>query len=60
MRVAVMGAGGVGGSLGALLTRAGNDVSLLARGPHLDAIKAQGLRLRRERHEFVVRATVSD
>lgn len=43
MRVAVMGAGSLGGFYGALLARAGDDVTLIARGQHLDAIRAGGL-----------------
>ena len=35
MRIAVMGAGGIGGNLGGLLARGGNDVSLIVRGAHL-------------------------
>ena len=54
MRVAVMGAGGVGGCLGALLARAGNDVTLIARGAHLDAICASGLRLVRANGDFTL------
>ena len=54
MRIAVMGAGGVGGCLGALLSRAGNDVFLIARGAHLDAIQANGLCLKQGHDEFVV------
>ena len=54
MRIAVMGAGGVGGCLGALLARDGNDVSLIARGAHLEAIRANGLRLKQDHEEFVV------
>ena len=54
MRIAVMGAGGVGGCLGALLSRAGNDVSLIARGAHFDAIQANGLCLKQGHDEFVV------
>ena len=54
MRIAVMGAGGVGGCLGALLAHAGNDVSLIARGEHLRAIQANGLRLRQDDAEFTV------
>ncbi|HEX6512407.1 MAG TPA: 2-dehydropantoate 2-reductase [Chloroflexota bacterium] len=46
MRVAVIGAGGVGGFLGSLLARAGHDVACLARGAHLEAIQAHGLSLR--------------
>jgi 2-dehydropantoate 2-reductase len=45
MRVAILGAGGVGGYDGAVLSRAGNSVQLLARGKHLDAIRAGGLRV---------------
>ncbi len=40
-----MGAGGVGGCLGALLTNAGSDVTLVARGEHLQAMRKNGLRL---------------
>ena len=54
MRIAVMGAGGVGGCLGALLARGGNDVTLIARGDHLAAIQANGIRLLREDDEFIV------
>ncbi|WP_395640238.1 ketopantoate reductase family protein [Pseudolysinimonas sp.] len=45
MRVAVIGAGAVGGLLAALLDRAGHDVSVTARGEHLAAIRADGLAL---------------
>jgi 2-dehydropantoate 2-reductase len=45
MRVAVIGAGGIGGLYGGLLARAGHDVSLLARGEHLRAIQQRGLRI---------------
>lgn len=54
MRIAVMGAGGVGGCLGALLSRAGNDVSVIARGEHLRAIQVSGLRLKQDDAEFTV------
>ena len=43
MRIAVFGAGGIGGYLGARLAQAGDDVALIARGPHLTAIQAHGL-----------------
>jgi 2-dehydropantoate 2-reductase len=43
MRVAVVGAGGIGGLYGGLLARAGHDVSFLARGEHLRAIQQRGL-----------------
>ncbi len=45
MNVLVMGAGGVGGYFGALLARAGHPLTVIARGPHLDAIRAGGLRV---------------
>jgi len=45
MRIAVMGAGGVGGCLGARLIQAGADVTLVARGKHLQAMQQNGLRL---------------
>lgn len=43
MKIAIIGAGGVGGYFGARLSAAGNDVRFLARGKHLDAIKKNGL-----------------
>lgn len=45
MKIAVMGAGGMGGWLGAKLATAGSDVTFLARGAHLEAIRASGLRV---------------
>ncbi len=45
MRMAVVGAGGQGGLFGALLARSGEDVTLIDRGPHLEAIRKRGLRL---------------
>lgn len=45
MRICVIGAGAIGGFLGAKLALAGEDVTLIARGPHLAAIKRYGLRL---------------
>ena len=46
MRIAVMGAGAVGGYYGARLALVGHDVTFIARGAHLDAIRAQGLHVR--------------
>lgn len=43
MRIAVIGAGGVGGYFGARLALGGADVSLLARGEHLEAMRSHGL-----------------
>jgi 2-dehydropantoate 2-reductase len=45
MRVAVVGTGGVGGYFGARLAQAGADVTFVARGEHLAAIRAHGLRV---------------
>lgn len=53
MRICVFGAGAIGGYLGALLSRAGHDVSLVARGAHLAAMQRQGLRLRMGGEELV-------
>ena len=60
MRIAVMGAGAVGGCLGALLARAGNDVSLITRGEHLEAIRSNGVKLIRRSEEFVVEVKAAD
>src|SRR5579864_2815131 len=61
MRVAVIGAGGIGGLYGGLLARAGHEVSFLARGPHLDAIRRAGLTIQSaEFGTLVVQAPASD
>lgn len=44
MKITVYGAGAIGGHLGAMMSRAGYDVSLIARGPHLEAMRANGLK----------------
>jgi ketopantoate reductase len=44
MRIAIVAPGGVGGNFGGLLAKSGEDVMALARGAHLAAIKAGGLR----------------
>ena len=46
MRILVYGAGGVGAFFGALLARAGRDVHFVARGPHLEALRSRGLRIK--------------
>ena len=57
MRIAIVGAGGVGGYFGAKLARAGESVVMLARGAHLDAIRRHGLRVRSAVDgEFTVKA----
>jgi 2-dehydropantoate 2-reductase len=45
MKICIYGAGAIGGYLGVLLKQAGADVSLIARGEHLKAIQANGLKL---------------
>ena len=60
MRIAVVGAGGVGGGFGAALAKAGADVTFIARGAHLAAMKSQGLKVqggRGETHLVPTRAT---
>ena len=46
MRIVVMGSGGTGGYFGAKLARAGEDVTFVARGAHLSALRASGLRVK--------------
>ena len=60
MRIAVMGAGSVGGYLGGMLARGGHDVSLIARGAHLAAIRERGLRVVRDNEEFTVSCAATD
>ncbi len=45
MRFAILGAGAIGGYVGACLARAGLDVTLIARGAHLAAIRSHGIRV---------------
>ena len=45
MRIAVIGAGGVGGAFGAALAKGGSDVTFLARGAHLKAMQEHGLKV---------------
>ncbi len=52
MRIAIMGAGGVGGYFGARLAHAGADVSFVARGAHLAAIREHGLRVESARGDL--------
>jgi 2-dehydropantoate 2-reductase len=60
MRIAVVGAGGVGGGFGAALAKAGADVTFIARGAHLAAMQSQGLKVqggRGETHVVPTQAT---
>ena len=54
MRIAVIGAGGVGGGFGAALAKAGADVTFVARGAHLAAMRANGLRVEGDRGDTLI------
>jgi 2-dehydropantoate 2-reductase len=60
MRFVMIGVGGVGGCFGGELARAGHDVTMFARGAHLDAIRQKGLTIRAPDDEFVVRVDATD
>ena len=59
MRIAIFGAGGVGGYYGGVLARTGCHVALVARGDHLDAIRDRGLRVRSPDGDFLVRPALA-
>ncbi|HEX6649360.1 MAG TPA: 2-dehydropantoate 2-reductase [Pyrinomonadaceae bacterium] len=54
MRIAVFGTGGVGGYFGGRLARAGEDVTFIARGDHLRAIRTNGLKVESGEGDFVI------
>lgn len=54
MRIAVFGTGGVGGYFGGRLAQAGEDVTFIARGKHLQAMQQQGLKVASIKGDFVV------
>ena len=61
MKICIFGAGAIGGYMGVKLAQAGADVSLVARGPHLDAMNEKGLTLIEENSDPVtVPVTASD
>jgi 2-dehydropantoate 2-reductase len=55
MRIAVVGTGGIGGPYGASLAKAGADVTFVARGAHLEAMRENGLRVEGDRGETHIR-----
>lgn len=59
MRIVIAGAGAIGGYIGARLARAGADVVLHARGPHLEAMRTRGLRVTSDEGDFEVRPNVT-
>lgn len=54
MRIAIFGTGGVGGYFGGRLAQAGNDVTFIARGEHLRAIQATGLKVDSTSGDFTI------
>ena len=61
MRIAVVGTGGVGGYFGGRLAAAGADVAFIARGAHLEALRARGLQIRSPKGDVQVpRVTATD
>lgn len=60
MKVCIFGAGAIGGYVGVKLAKAGADVSLVARGPHLSAMQEKGLTLIEEEETTTVSVTASD
>jgi 2-dehydropantoate 2-reductase len=60
MKICVYGAGAIGGNFAARLADAGNEVSVVARGKHLEAIKARGLTLLAGDKKIVAKVRASD
>lgn len=59
-KICIFGAGAVGGHMAAWLARAGLDVSVVARGPHLAAMRSRGLRFVSDTEDFTVHVRASD
>jgi 2-dehydropantoate 2-reductase len=60
MKIAVMGAGGIGSYLGAMLARSGAEVTLVCRGRHLAAIRERGLSLSTPKESFCIPVMATD
>ncbi len=60
MKIAVFGAGAIGGLLAVKLHQAGADVCVIARGPHLAAIREKGMTLRSEGQTVTARLSATD
>jgi 2-dehydropantoate 2-reductase len=60
MKIAILGAGGVGGYYGGLLARAGHPVAMLARGSHLEALRTRGIEIRAPGETFTAAVTATD
>jgi 2-dehydropantoate 2-reductase len=60
VRIVIVGAGAIGGFIGARLCRIGADVALVARGAHLEAMRERGLSVRSHEGDFTVRPEATD
>jgi len=60
MRIAVMGAGSIGGYFGGMLAQSGHDVTLIARGKHLETIRKDGLKILNDDGHFLVKCDATD
>jgi 2-dehydropantoate 2-reductase len=60
MKFAIVGAGAIGAFVGAMLAKSGEDVTLIARGPHLRAMQQHGVRVRGEIGEFEAHPAATD
>jgi 2-dehydropantoate 2-reductase len=60
VRFAILGSGAIGSYLGAALSRGGSDVVLIARGPQLEALQRNGVRVLSERGDFEARVPATD
>jgi 2-dehydropantoate 2-reductase len=60
VKLCIVGAGAIGGFLGGRLARAGHEVSLIARGPHLEAMRRNGLRVIEGEDDYTVRLLATD
>jgi 2-dehydropantoate 2-reductase len=59
MRFLIAGAGAIGAYIGARMARAGFDVTLFARGPHLRAMQERGVQVKSPEGDFVARPTIA-
>ncbi len=60
MKIAVIGAGAIGSVIGGLLSKAGEDVTLIGRKPHVDAINQNGLILDGESGKMVIQVKAAE
>ena len=60
MKIVIVGAGAIGGYIGARLAQSGADVTLFARGPHLQAMREHGLRVEGPEEHFEVRPPITE